>query len=66
MELKNGGGVVLAVPLQGWKVLPTYLPTGFRFAATPLDRDAGGTLIDPTAQGPRVEYYKVCWVPRGE
>jgi hypothetical protein len=51
---------------QGWKVLPTYLPTGFRFAVTPLDRDAGGTLIDPTAQGPRVEYYKVCWVPRGE
>jgi hypothetical protein len=49
----------------GWKVLPTYLPTGFRFAVTPLDSDSGGTLIDPAAQGPRVEYYKVCWVPRG-
>jgi hypothetical protein len=49
-----------------WKVLPTYLPTGFRFAVTPLDRDSGGALIDPAAQEPRVEYYKVCWVPRGE
>jgi hypothetical protein len=49
-----------------WKVLPTYLPTGFRFAVTPLDRDSGGTLIDPSAEGLRVEYYKVCWVPRGE
>jgi hypothetical protein len=49
---------------DGWKVLPTYLPTGFRFAVTPLDSDSGGTLIDPAAQGPRVEYYKVCWVPR--
>jgi hypothetical protein len=47
-----------------WKVLPTYLPTGFRFAVTPLDSEAGGTLIDPAAQVPRVEYYKVCWMPR--
>jgi hypothetical protein len=51
---------------DGWTVLPTYLPTGFRFAVTPLDSETGGTLIDPAAaQGPRVEYYKVCWVPRG-
>jgi hypothetical protein len=49
---------------EGWKVLPTYLPTGFRFAVTPLDSASGGTLIDATAEGPRVEYYKVCWVPR--
>jgi hypothetical protein len=48
----------------GWTVLPTYLPTGFRFAVTPLDRESGGALIDPVARGARVEYYKVCWVPR--
>jgi hypothetical protein len=49
---------------QGWKPLPTYLPSGFRFAVAPLDDSAGGALIAASASGPRVEYYKVCWVPR--
>jgi hypothetical protein len=47
-----------------WKAVPTYLPPGFRFAVAPLDLEAGGTLIDPAATELRVEYYKVCWVPR--
>ena len=49
---------------QGWIPLPTYLPSGFRFAVAPLDASTGGSLIAASAVGPRVEYYKVCWVPR--
>jgi hypothetical protein len=48
----------------GWVALPTYVPPGFRFVVAPLDKAAGAALIDPLAQGPRVEYFKVCWVPR--
>jgi hypothetical protein len=49
---------------QGWLPLPTYLPAGFRFAVAPLDEGTGGSLIAAGVDGPRVEYYKVCWVPR--
>jgi hypothetical protein len=48
-----------------WEPLPTYLPPRFRFAVAPLDRQTGGTLMADGSGGPRVEYYKVCWVPRG-
>ncbi|HEU5101754.1 MAG TPA: hypothetical protein VFU22_22190 [Roseiflexaceae bacterium] len=48
----------------GWASLPTYLPPRFRFAVAPLDERAGESLIAASAAGPRVEYYKVCWVPR--
>jgi hypothetical protein len=48
----------------GWVPQPTYLPPGHRFAIMPLDEVTGGMLIDPAVQEPRVEYYKVCWVPR--
>jgi hypothetical protein len=48
----------------GWVALPTYVPPGFRFVVAPLDTETGGALIDSHAKGPRVEYYKVCWVPR--
>jgi hypothetical protein len=47
-----------------WEPLPTYLPPRFRFAVAPLDANTGGSLIAASAEGPRVEYYKVCWVPR--
>jgi hypothetical protein len=47
-----------------WQPLPTYLPPRFRFAVAPLDDATGGALIAASADGPRVEYYKVCWVPR--
>ena len=47
-----------------WTPLPTYLPPGFRFAVAPLDRLNGGALTAANPNGPRVEYYKVCWVPR--
>lgn len=47
-----------------WTPLPTYLPPGYRFAVTPLDRQNGGALVAANPDGPRVEYYKVCWVPR--
>jgi hypothetical protein len=48
----------------GWAPLPTYLPPRFRFAVAPLDASTGGSLIAASADGPRVEYYKVCWVPK--
>jgi hypothetical protein len=48
-----------------WVTLPTYLPPGYRFAVTPLDRETGGALVAANPNGPRVEYYKVCWVPKG-
>lgn len=48
----------------GWEPLPTYLPPRFRFAVAPLDARTGGALIAASADGPRVEYYKICWVPR--
>jgi hypothetical protein len=47
-----------------WEPLQTYLPPRFRFAVAPLDTHTGGTLIADSSDGPRVEYYKVCWVPR--
>lgn len=47
-----------------WERLPTYLPPRFRFAVAPLDTRTGGALIADNSDGPRVEYYKVCWVPR--
>jgi hypothetical protein len=47
-----------------WTPLTTYLPPGYRFAVTPLDRQNGGALVAANPNGPRVEYYKVCWVPR--
>jgi hypothetical protein len=46
-----------------WEPLPTFLPPRFRFAVTPLDTNAGGSLIAASADEPRVEYYKVCRVP---
>lgn len=49
---------------EGWVTLPTYLPAGFRFALAPLGAHSGGALLDPQAAAPRVEYYRVCWVPR--
>jgi hypothetical protein len=61
----DGGDLLICRWTDGaWRTLPTYLPPGFRFAVAPLDLQAGGTLINPEAKGPRVEYYKVCWVPR--
>ncbi|MDQ2998347.1 MAG: hypothetical protein M3R61_15020, partial [Chloroflexota bacterium] len=42
-----------------WERLPTYLPPRFRFAVAPLDTHSGGALIAASADGPRVEYYKV-------
>jgi hypothetical protein len=48
----------------GWTPLPTYLPPAYRFAVAPLDRQTGGALVASNPNGPRVEYYKVCWVPR--
>jgi hypothetical protein len=48
-----------------WEPLPTYLPPRFRFAVAPLDGQTGGTLMADGSGEPRVEYYKVCWVPRG-
>ena len=48
-----------------WEPLPTYLPPRFRFAVAPLDRQTGGTLMADGSSVPRVEYYKVCWLPRG-
>jgi hypothetical protein len=48
----------------GWAPLPTYLPPRFRFAVAPLDASAGGSLLAASSDEPRVEYYKVCWVPR--
>jgi hypothetical protein len=48
----------------GWTPLPTYIPPGYRFAVTPLRHDTAGSLVAPAPGGPRVEYYKVCWVPR--
>jgi hypothetical protein len=50
-------------PETGWEPLPTYIPPGYRFAILPLTAATGGSLIDPTATL-RVEYFKVCWVPR--
>lgn len=47
----------------GWVAVPTYIPPGFRFAIAPLDAHAGGSLIELAASAPRVEYYRVCWVP---
>jgi len=47
-----------------WTMLPTYLPPRFRFAVAPLDTNAGGSLLVASVEEPRVEYYKVCWVPR--
>jgi hypothetical protein len=47
----------------GWQPLPTYLPPGYRFAVTPLNRENGGALSAPSTDGPRVEYYRVCWIP---
>jgi hypothetical protein len=48
-----------------WDPIPTYLPPRFRFAVAPLDEQTGGTLMADESGEPRVEYYKVCWVPRG-
>lgn len=47
-----------------WAPLPTYLPPGYRFAVTPLSGAGGGTLSAAQVDGPRVERYRVCWVPR--
>ena len=46
-----------------WEPLPTYLPPRFRFAVAPLSEQSAPALIDSNVQGPRVEYYKVCWIP---
>ena len=64
-ELGAGGDLrICRLMPNGWVALPTYLPAGFRFALAPLDTRSGGTLLDPAAPAPRVEYYQVCWVPR--
>ncbi|MFN8568626.1 MAG: hypothetical protein U0Z44_14185 [Kouleothrix sp.] len=48
----------------GWQPVPTYVPAGYRVVVAPLDQASGGALIAPVAAAPRVEYYKVCWIPR--
>jgi hypothetical protein len=48
----------------GWQPVPTYVPAGYRVVVAPLDQASGGALIAPIAAAPRVEYYKVCWIPR--
>jgi hypothetical protein len=64
-QLLLGGDLRICRLVNGeWKPLPTYLPPGYRFAVTPLDRQNGGALVAANPNGPRVEYYKVCWVPR--
>ena len=61
----DGGLAICRRTADGdWEPLPTYLPPRFRFAVAPLDARTGGSLIAAGAEGPRVEYYKVCWVPR--
>jgi hypothetical protein len=47
-----------------WTPLPTYLPPGYPFAVVPLDEQTGGALVATDAQGPRIEHYRVFWVPR--
>ncbi len=65
--LVYGGDIRICRLVHGvWMPLPTYVPLGYSFAVTPLDRETGGTLMANDAGGPRVEYYKVCWVPRGD
>jgi hypothetical protein len=63
-ELANGDLRICRFAGDTWEALPTYLPPGYRFAVTPLNRAAGGALVAPAPGGPRVEYYRVCWVPR--
>jgi hypothetical protein len=48
----------------GWEPLPTYVPPGYRFAVTPLRHETAGSLVAPAPDGPRVERYRVYWVPR--
>jgi hypothetical protein len=65
-QLLHGGDLRICQLINGkWMPLPTYLPPGYRFAVTPLDRQSGGALVAANPNGPRVEYYKICWVPRG-
>jgi hypothetical protein len=65
-QLMLGGDLRICRLVHGaWAPLPTYLPPGYRFAVTPLDRQNGGALVAANPNGPRVEYYKVCWVPKG-
>jgi len=43
-----------------WKPLLTYSPRGGFYAAIPLDKESGPTLVDPNErQGDRVEYYQL-------
>ncbi len=63
--LAYGGDIRICRLVHGvWMPLPSYLPLGYRFAVAPLDRETGGTLMADGSGGPRVEHYKVCWVPR--
>jgi hypothetical protein len=63
-ELANGDLRICRWDGGAWRALPTYLPPGYRFAVTPLNRENGGALLALAPDRPRVEYYRVCWVPR--
>lgn len=45
---------------QAWQALPTYLPAGNFYVATPInDETAPNLVLDPPPLGLRVEYYRL-------
>lgn len=50
-----------------WERLPTYLPGGAFYAATPINRDTAPNLVkrDPH-QGLHLEHYRLFLIPRGQ
>jgi hypothetical protein len=47
-----------------WEPLPTYLPPGSSFAATPLNAETATNLVALTPGSERVERYRLYLTPR--
>lgn len=63
-DLRTGDLLVCRLHNGVWQPQPTYTPAGASFAAMPLNEETAARLVAADAAEPRVEHYRLYWVPR--
>jgi hypothetical protein len=61
---RQGGELRICREVGGkWQNLPTYLPEGYSYAATPFNDKTAETLVARNPKGERIERYRLYWAP---
>lgn len=65
-EREEGDLRICRLEDQQWKIMPTYLPPSYPFAALPFIPETAAQLVEPNIQqqARRAEYYQLFWIPR--